>query len=86
MLSSHKRLLFLAISHSIAWLHRDGVLALEQTTSMSVLARVTICILAILYQIVLSIMFRVTVEPHAKVYKILSFIKDRVRVKKLVMM
>ena len=78
MLSSHKRLLFLAISHSIAWLHRDGVLALEQTTSMSVLALVTVIILASMYQIVPSIIFRVTVTIHADMYQIVLSVVVRV--------
>ena len=40
------------------------MLVFEQATSMSVLARVTVTVLAGLYQIVPSIMFRVTVTER----------------------
>ena len=56
------------------------MLALKQATSMSVLARVTVNILAKRYQIVPSIIFRVTVIAHAITVIILLSVVVRVLV------
>ena len=56
------------------------MLVLKQTTSMSVLALVTVIILASMYQIVPSIIFRVTVTIHADMYQIVLSVVVRVLV------
>ena len=65
VLLSHNCFLLLAASYSITRLHREERLVLKQTTSTLVIARVTVNMLAKVYQIVLSIMFRVTNLKHA---------------------
>ena len=65
VLLSHNCLLLLAVSHSIACVHRENLLAIKQRTSKLVIAHVTVRVLAKLYLIVRSIMIRVTSKNHA---------------------
>ena len=84
VLLSHNCLLLLAVLYYLSRLHREKLRALKRTTSKSVIARVTVKILATVYQIVLSIMSRVILMKLAFLWKILPFMTDRVKVIMLV--